>query len=138
MAAVSPPRPLVADDDRSGFDCGRDSLDNWFRRHAWDNQASGASRVNIIADVETGRIIGYVTLCAAQVERDVAELEADVSRLTGILDDPELYTRPKGVEQAHRLGVDLDKARKRLDRALAEWEKHTAQLESLERATTAS
>ena len=75
---------------------------------------------------------------AAQVERDVAELEADVSRLTSILDDPELYTRPKGVEQAHRLGVDLDKARKRLDRALAEWEKHTAQLESLERATTAS
>lgn len=74
----------------------------------------------------------------AQAEREIADIEAEVSRLTTTLDDPELYTRSKGVEQAHRLGADLDKARKRLDRALAEWEKHTAVLESLERATTAS
>ena len=73
---------------------------------------------------------------ASLSERDVAEVEAEVSRLTTILDDPELYTHAKGVEQAHRLGAELDKARKRLDRALVEWEEHTASLESLERATT--
>ena len=71
-------------------------------------------------------------------EREVAQLENEVSRLTKTLDDPELYTRANGVEQAHRLGAELDKVRTRLDRALAGWEIETAALESLERATTAS
>jgi GNAT superfamily N-acetyltransferase len=69
MAAVTLPRPLAEDDDRSQFDCGRESLNTWFRRHAWGNQASGASRVNVIADAMSGRIVGYVTLSAAQIER---------------------------------------------------------------------
>ena len=74
---------------------------------------------------------------ADKAEREVAELEREVSRLTTTLDDPELYTRPSGVQQAHKLGAELDKVRVRLDRALAAWEKDTALLESLERATTA-
>jgi GNAT superfamily N-acetyltransferase len=67
--AVTPPRPLAESDDRNHFDCGRESLNIWFRRHAWANQASGASRVNIITDADSGRIVGYVTLSAAQIER---------------------------------------------------------------------
>jgi ribosomal protein S18 acetylase RimI-like enzyme len=66
---MTPPRPLVADDDRDLFDCGRDSLNTWFRRHAWTNQVSGASRVNVIADEASGQVVGYVTLSAAQIER---------------------------------------------------------------------
>jgi ATP-binding cassette subfamily F protein 3 len=73
---------------------------------------------------------------AAGAEEQVAELEAEVSRLTTTLDDPELYTKPNGVEKAHKLGAELDKARKKLDRALATWEQETASLETLERATT--
>lgn len=69
MAVITPPRPLAKDDDRSAFDCGRDSLNTWFRRHAWSNQESGASRVNVITEAATGRIVGYVTLSAAQIER---------------------------------------------------------------------
>ena len=68
-AAAAPPRPLAETDDRDSFDCGRESLNSWFRRHAWANQASGASRVNVIADAASGRIVGYVTLSAAQIER---------------------------------------------------------------------
>jgi GNAT superfamily N-acetyltransferase len=67
--AVTPPRPLAEGDDRNLFDCGRESLNIWFRRHAWANQTSGASRVNIITDAASGRIVGYVTLSAAQIER---------------------------------------------------------------------
>ena len=67
----------------------------------------------------------------------MAELEADVSRLTSTLDDPELYTKPNGVERAHKLGAELDKVRTKLDKALVSWEQETATLESLERATTA-
>jgi GNAT superfamily N-acetyltransferase len=69
VADVTPPRPLAADADRSQFDCGRESLNGWFQRHAWDNHASGISRTNVICDAVTGRIAGYVTLSAAQIER---------------------------------------------------------------------
>ena len=69
MTAVTPPRPLVESDDLALFDCGRESLNAWFRRHAWGNHVSGVSRVNVIADTNSGRIIGYVTLSAAQIER---------------------------------------------------------------------
>ena len=69
MQAVSEPRPLARSDDRTSFDCGRASLNEWFTRHAWNNHASGASRVNVIADIASGRIVGYVTLSASQIER---------------------------------------------------------------------
>ena len=67
--AVLPPRPLAEDDDRACFDCGRASLNQWFQRHAWVNHVSGASRVTVLVDEADGRIVGYVTLSAAQIER---------------------------------------------------------------------
>ncbi len=69
MAGVAPPRPLGETDDRTPFDCGRNSLNAWFRRHAWANHASGASRVNVLCDGASAAIVGYVTLSAAQIER---------------------------------------------------------------------
>jgi GNAT superfamily N-acetyltransferase len=69
MAEVTPPRPLLERDDHSHFDCGRESLNAWFRRHAWHNHASGISRMNVICDASTQLIVGYVTLSAAQIER---------------------------------------------------------------------
>jgi GNAT superfamily N-acetyltransferase len=69
MAEVAPPRPLGQDDERIRFDCGRDSLNAWFRNHAWHNHVSGISRTSVICDTGTGVIAGYVTLSAAQIER---------------------------------------------------------------------
>lgn len=69
MGIVTPPRPLVEIDDRDLFDCSRESLNTWFRRHAWFNQANNISRVNVIADAASGRLVGYVTLSAGQIER---------------------------------------------------------------------
>lgn len=82
--ATTPPRPLAEGDDRASFDCGRESLNIWFRRHAWANHISGASRVNVMTDVETSQIIGYVTLSAAQIER-------------GFLPKPQQRNRPDPV-----------------------------------------
>ena len=70
MAEVTPPRPLAEDDDRGHFDCGRESLNAWFQRHAWHNHAAGISRTSVICDTETKLIAGYVTLSAAQIERE--------------------------------------------------------------------
>jgi GNAT superfamily N-acetyltransferase len=70
MAEVTPPRPLAEDDERTHFDCGRDSLNAWFQRHAWHNHIAGISRTSVICDTSHGRIVGYVTLSAAQIERE--------------------------------------------------------------------
>lgn len=69
MTALTPPRPLAESDDRDPFDCGRDSLNVWFRRHAWANHVGNVSRVSVIADAVSGRLVGYVALSAAQIER---------------------------------------------------------------------
>ena len=61
MGAVTSPRPLAENDDRSRFDCGRDSLNILFRQRAWANHASGVSRTNAICDAATDEIVGYVT-----------------------------------------------------------------------------
>jgi GNAT superfamily N-acetyltransferase len=70
MAEVTEPRPLSEDDERGEFDCGRDSLNAWFRRHAWHNQGAGISRTSVICDRENGLIVGYVSLNAAQIARE--------------------------------------------------------------------
>jgi hypothetical protein len=71
----------------------------------------------------------------AEAERDVSALEGEVAALTRTLDDPGLYTKPGGVAEARKLGARLDNLRTRLDQALAAWERETAALEALERAT---
>jgi GNAT superfamily N-acetyltransferase len=69
MASVRPPRPLDPSDERNGFDCGRDALNTWFRRHALANHLDGISRVNVLTSGEDGGIVAYSTLSASQIER---------------------------------------------------------------------
>lgn len=69
MAAITPPRPLAESDDRDQFDCGREALNTWLRRHAWANHVNDVSRLSVLADASTGRLVGYVALSAAQIER---------------------------------------------------------------------
>jgi predicted N-acetyltransferase YhbS len=92
-----PPRPLAESDDRTQFDCGRESLNQWFRRHAWANHAGGISRVNVLVDDSSQRLVGYVTLSAAQIERSY-------------LPKPQQRNRPDPVPATllGQLGVDTD------------------------------
>ncbi|GGE02646.1 N-acetyltransferase GCN5 [Aureimonas endophytica] len=69
MTAVDPPRPLAEEDDREAFDCGRDALNAWFRRHAWSNHSAGMSRVSVLTARDSRTLVGYVTLSAAHIER---------------------------------------------------------------------
>lgn len=69
MAALNAPRPLLETDDRTAFDCGRPSLNNWFRQRARANQAAGVSRTNVLCDPDSGVVVAYVTLSAGQIER---------------------------------------------------------------------
>ena len=69
MGEITAPRPLAETDNRALFDCGRESLNAWFRRHAWNNHATGISRTNVICDAASADVIGFVTLSAGQIER---------------------------------------------------------------------
>ena len=65
----SRPRPLLENDPREAFDCGRDAMNAWFHRHGWNNHINGISRATIVTEVETGLIAAYATLSAAQIQR---------------------------------------------------------------------
>jgi GNAT superfamily N-acetyltransferase len=60
-------RLLAETDDRSSFDCGKPTLNNWLDRHAWKNQKNGASRTYVIT--ENNSIAGYITLAAGELHR---------------------------------------------------------------------
>jgi GNAT superfamily N-acetyltransferase len=64
------PEPLTAGHQSGGFDSGTPSLDDWLRRRAMQNQASGASRTFVICDDD--RVVGYYALAASAVAPDAA------------------------------------------------------------------
>ncbi len=71
MTPIIAPRPLAANDERGEFDCGRASMNRWFREHAWRNQLSGATRTTVICENGSARICGYVSLCASEIRREL-------------------------------------------------------------------
>lgn len=60
------PATLNASHDLQGFACGEQSLDEWLKRRALPNQASGASRTFVVAD-SARRVMGYYALAAGAV-----------------------------------------------------------------------
>lgn len=68
MAKTIELRPLVKDDDRSGFACGQPDLDRFFEHYAGQNQFKLHLAVTYVAVVEA-RIAGFATVAASSVER---------------------------------------------------------------------
>jgi len=56
------PAPLGAEHRVDQFACGNASLDDWLKRRARANQASGASRTYVVC--EDGRVVGYYCLAS--------------------------------------------------------------------------
>jgi GNAT superfamily N-acetyltransferase len=70
MQKLSPPTPLLADHEFINFDSGETSLDEWLKKRALKNQASGASRCFVLCQGKT--VIGYYTLSAGAISHEVA------------------------------------------------------------------
>jgi GNAT superfamily N-acetyltransferase len=68
---LGPPEPLAAAHRLDDFECGEAVLDEWLKRRALANQASGASRTFVITD-ESGRVLGYYALAAGAVSHQLA------------------------------------------------------------------
>ena len=67
---IQPPEPLTAEHALGGFNSGVASLDDWLRRRALQNQASGASRTFVVCDA--GQVVAYYALAASAVAPDAA------------------------------------------------------------------
>jgi GNAT superfamily N-acetyltransferase len=100
-----PPEKLQAEHDVSAFDCGQRTLNDWLRRHALQNQQSGASSTYVILDEM--RAIGYYTLAAGSVAR-----QTDPGRIRRNTPDP------VPVVLLGRLAVDRALQGRNLGRAL--------------------
>jgi GNAT superfamily N-acetyltransferase len=61
---------LRADHKIEGFDCGREELNKYLLRYAWQNQQAGAAQtyLGLVDDA----VIGYHTLAVGQVSREEA------------------------------------------------------------------
>jgi len=102
---ISTPELLNKDHNRSQFDCGNETLNDWLIRRALKNQASGASRTFVICD--ESRVIGYYALAMGSIERPIA---------------PKTIARnmpdPIPVTVLGRLAIDLEFQGQRLGAAL--------------------
>jgi len=65
---LQPRPPVVLDSSHrlDGFFCGETALDDWLKRRALANQASGASRTFVVAD-QDGYVFGYYAMAAGAV-----------------------------------------------------------------------
>ena len=61
------PRPLNSSHNVAGFVCGDDSLDDWLRRYALINQASGSARTFVTCMDD--RVVGYYALASGAVSQ---------------------------------------------------------------------
>jgi GNAT superfamily N-acetyltransferase len=63
--ALTAPAPLTGAHNTASFNCGQQSLDDWLKRRALANQATGASRTFVVCDTDSVR--AYYALASAAV-----------------------------------------------------------------------
>jgi GNAT superfamily N-acetyltransferase len=80
-AALRAVRPLSADDDVEGFDCGIEELDRWLRSSARVATAAGTAATYVLCRGE--RVVGYYALAMSAVAHERAP-----SRLRRGMPDP--------------------------------------------------
>jgi predicted N-acetyltransferase YhbS len=70
MAKFTFPTPITMEHEVSGFDCGESSLNEWLKRRALKNQATGASRCFVVCC--EGVVVAYYTLSAGAISHETS------------------------------------------------------------------
>jgi predicted N-acetyltransferase YhbS len=102
---LTPPQPISEHDHIGNFDSGVPVLDEWLKRRARANQASGASRTYVVCEGQ--RVVGYYAVASGAVAVETAS-----SRLRRNMPDP------VPVAVLGRLAVDRSLQKRGLGRAL--------------------
>lgn len=63
--ALSAPEPIGTNHQIRDFTCGVVSLDEWLKRRAFANQASGAARTFVVCEAD--KVVGYYALASGSV-----------------------------------------------------------------------
>ena len=65
-------RRLEEPDSAENFDCADEALNNYLKRHAWNNQQKSSIGVTYVAvdEIAPRTVIGYFTLATSSVPRD--------------------------------------------------------------------
>ena len=69
--AFTAPQILLAAHRVDAFSCGEPTLDEWLKRRALANQASGASRTFVVAN-QDNRVYGYYALAAGAISHSIS------------------------------------------------------------------
>lgn len=64
---VGRPQPLSKFHDLSQFDCGKEILTDWLKKHALQSQASGHTKTMVITD-DSNSVVGYYSFSVVSVE----------------------------------------------------------------------
>jgi GNAT superfamily N-acetyltransferase len=113
------PRPLAADDQLDGFDCGKASLNEWLERHARQAHASGSARTFAVVDKTRGghQVVGYYSLTVGQV--DTLAVPERIRKGMGQYPIPVVLLGRLAVDQGHqRQGIAPGLLRDAIRRAL--------------------
>lgn len=65
MSLLSSPEPLAENHQLDTFDSGEAVLDDWLRRRAMANQATGASRTYVVCEAK--RVVAYYALASGAI-----------------------------------------------------------------------
>ncbi len=66
----APPAPITADQELANFDCGELFLNEWLKKRAFKNHASGASRCFVLC--AGAAVIAYYSLSAGAISHEAA------------------------------------------------------------------
>ena len=101
--------PIGRHHDRTAFDCGDDTLNEYLRRYARQNHEAGGAKTFVAASSsEPARILGYYTIGPGAIE--FARVPADLTRRLGRYDVPVFRLGRLAVDRAAQgrgLGGDL-------------------------------
>jgi GNAT superfamily N-acetyltransferase len=70
MRKMLPPAPISSEHQVNEFNSGEATLNDWLKKTALKNQATGASRCFVICEAE--KVIGYYSLSSGAIARDTA------------------------------------------------------------------
>lgn len=113
---LNPPILLTKSHETTGFDCGKQPLNNFLLKHALYNQASGGTRTYVLT--RGNRVIGYYSLTPASVSPE--NLPARVTKGQGLYPVPVILMARFAIDQhEQRKGYGKAMLRDALRRALA-------------------
>jgi GNAT superfamily N-acetyltransferase len=99
-----PPEPLATHHDLSGFRCRSPEQTEWLQRYALQSENTGTTRVFVVTEQHSPRVVAYYAWCMAQIRPEAAprRLRKGAGRY------------PQPVALLARLGVDTDYERQGL------------------------